>query len=251
MTQGYGKNIVLKDIDLVFEEGEVVALVGPNGSGKSTMIRTMCGIFPPMKGNVIINGEDLSLVSFNDLSTKVSYIPQTSRNVSQMTVLESALLGRRPYAIKEFSKEDIDIAVKCLETMNLTELSDRLTSELSGGQMQRVNIARSLAQDPRYYVLDEPTSALDLNHQIQVMKVMRDVVSRKKAGAIIALHDLNLALNYSDRAVLLFEGRIYAEGNPYDVITKESIKKVYKVDCEMAENENGRYILPYIGESAT
>lgn len=248
VTQGYGSSIILSDISLHFDEGEVVALVGPNGSGKSTMIRTICGIMPPKKGKVVINGQDLSSVNYSDLSTKVSYVPQTSTNTSQMTVLESVLLGRKPYVTSSsFSDSDVDVAVACLERMGLYELSDRNTSQLSGGQMQRVNLARALAQDPRFYILDEPTSALDLNHQIQVMKVMNDVVSEKDSGAIVALHDLNLALNYSDRVVMISGGRVYADGKPRDVITEESIKDVYSVDCKMVDNENGRYVLPFMG----
>ncbi len=132
-----------------------------------------------------------------------------------------------------------------MATMNIADLSDRFVNELSGGQRQRVFIARALAQDPSFFLFDEPTSSLDLRHQLETVATMREIVRRENSGMIIALHDLNLALRYTDKVLLLKDGEMYAYGTPEEVLTTESVRDVYGVDAEFVENAKGRFILSY------
>ena len=187
ISQGYGPRIVLEDITFSAESGEVVALLGPNGSGKSTLIRTLCGIMDPISGMVSIDGVSISDIDMTDLASAGVFT----------TVMDTVLLGRRPYVTWSYREKDIDIAIESMERMRVGGYSERNVSDLSGGQRQRVFLARSLAQCPSFFIFDEPTSALDLKHQMNTMITMGDIVHNLNAGMIIALHDINLALNYS------------------------------------------------------
>lgn len=143
------------------------------------------------------------------------------------------------------SNNDLEVVDNALSTMNITDLSDRFVNELSGGQRQRVFIARALAQDPSFFLFDEPTSSLDLRHQLETVSTMRGIVQKERSGMIIALHDLNLALRYTDKVLLLKDGAMYDYGTPSKVLTTESVREVYGVHAEFVENEQGRFILSY------
>lgn len=244
LRQGYGSSIVLDGISFEADTGEVVALLGPNGSGKSTLIKTMCGIMDPVSGEVRIDGTPIRDIDISDLSKIVSYVPQSTAAGVFTSVMDTVLLGRRPYVTWSYREEDIDIAISAMERMRVGQYSDRNVSDLSGGQRQRVFLARSLAQSPSFFVFDEPTSALDLKHQMNTMITMRDIVHSGEAGMVIALHDINLALNYTDKVLMIKDRRAYAFGTPDEVITEQSIRDVYGVESRITECEGGRYILP-------
>ncbi len=244
LVQGYDRNIVLDGVSLEAECGEVVALLGPNGSGKSTLIKTMCNIMSPISGRILIDGNELGDLDPVDVAKLISYVPQSSTAAVYTSVLDTVLLGRRPYISWSYGENDLDIAVEAMEAMEVDRYSDRFVSDLSGGQRQRVFLARSLAQDPMFYVFDEPTSALDLRHQMHTMLSMRDIVHRGDSGMIIALHDINLALNYTDKVVILKDKHVYASGRPRDVITESSIRDVYGVESRFVDVEGYRFILP-------
>ena len=244
ISQGYGPRTVLEDITFSAESGEVVALLGPNGSGKSTLIRTLCGIMDPISGMVSIDGVSISDIDMTDLSKLISYVPQSASAGVFTTVMDTVLLGRRPYVTWSYREKDIDIAIESMERMRVGGYSERNVSDLSGGQRQRVFLARSLAQCPSFFIFDEPTSALDLKHQMNTMITMGDIVHNLNAGMIIALHDINLALNYSDKVLMIKDCRTYAFGRPEEVITEQSIRDVYGVESRIVESEEGRFILP-------
>lgn len=144
-----------------------------------------------------------------------------------------------------YSDKDLEMASWALETMSILDIRDSYVNELSGGQRQRVFIARALAQNPGFYLFDEPTSSLDLRHQLRTMKIMRDVVHQGGCGMIVAMHDLNLALRYTDKVLMLKDKRIYAYGRPEDVLTPEAIQDVYGVESYILRNDRGLFILPY------
>lgn len=244
LSQGYGRNPALEDISFSAESGEIVALLGPNGSGKSTLIKTICGIMDPVAGDICIDGSSIRDIDTTDLAKLVSYVPQSMSSGVFTTVMDTVLLGRRPYVTWSYRDKDIDIAIEAMKRMRVDSYSDRDVSDLSGGQRQRVFLARSLAQCPSFFIFDEPTSALDLKHQMNTMITMSDIVHNMNAGMIIALHDINLALNYSDKVLMIRNHRTYAFGSPVDVITEESIRDVYGVDARIIEEEGGRFILP-------
>ncbi len=248
LEQGYGNTIILRDVSFSAESGEIVTVLGPNGSGKSTLIKTICRIMQPRAGSIKIDGIDAFSISGNDYAKLVSYVPQNPEFIGYASVYDSVLIGRRPYVKWDYSKADIDKAAEAMTFMKVDDLYDRQVSELSGGQRQRVAIARSLAQDPGIYVFDEPTSALDLRNQLDTLKIMRSIVKERRTCMIIALHDLNLALRYSDKILVISDGTVYGFGTPNEVITEKMIKHVYGVESEIVDSPRGRYVHAFDSE---
>ena len=248
LSQGYGDKIVIRDINMEAESGEVVTILGPNGTGKSTLIKTICNIMQPKEGSIEIDGRDIRGITRKDYAKIVGYVPQTSSFFGISTVYDTVLIGRRPYVNWSYTKKDIEIAADSMIKMKVDDLYDRNVNELSGGQRQRVTLARSLAQDPSFYIFDEPTSALDLRNQLDTLKVMRNIIKEKNACMVIAMHDLNLALRYSDKVLVIKDSRTYNFGPTEEVITERMIKDVYGVDAEIVEGRTGRFIHAFDAE---
>ncbi|MBS7382677.1 MAG: ABC transporter ATP-binding protein [Methanomassiliicoccales archaeon] len=244
LVQGYGSKTILDDISFDVDTGEVLALLGPNGSGKSTLIKTICNIMEPRSGQILIDETPIEDIDITDLAKIVSYVPQSTAAATYTTVMDTVLLGRKPYVTWSYRQKDIDYALDAMKAMRIIGYSSRDVSDLSGGQRQRVFLARSLAQCPSFFIFDEPTSALDLKHQMNTMIKMREVVHDKGAGMVIALHDINLAMNYSDKVLMLKNGKIFAYGTPDETITEENIRAVYGVESRIMEAEGRRFILP-------
>ena len=244
ISQRYGSNEVLKDVSFSACSGEVVALLGPNGSGKSTLIKTLCDLMPPKAGKVDIDGRDVACLQPIERAKPIGYVPQNVQHAPFTTVLDTVLVGRRPYVQWSYSMDDLDMASRAMETMDILDLRGRYVNELSGGQRQRVFIARALAQSPQFYLFDEPTSSLDLKHQLRTMRIMHEVVHGQDRGMIVAMHDLNLALRYSDKVLMLKDKGVYAYGRPEDVLTPEAIHDVYGVESFIMESERGLFIVP-------
>ncbi len=232
---GYGKRQVVKGANLTVEKGELVGLLGSNGSGKSTLIKTIAGINSQTKGTITWNGDtDLTGLARKDLAKIVAYVPQSIGLSFGLDIREAVLLGRTPYFGTRPRDEDWAHVDAAMQRMGLDELGDRAVTELSGGQGQRVLIARALAQDPKILLLDEPTSALDIRYQWQTLEVARDVTRKNNVAAVIAIHDLNQAARFTDRVVFLQDGVVIAEGRPADVYSPDLIKRVYGVDVELS-----------------
>lgn len=232
---GYGKRQVVRGASLTVEKAELVGLLGSNGSGKSTLIKTIAGINSQTAGSITWNGDkDLSKLPRRDLAKIVAYVPQSIGLSFGLDIREAVLLGRTPYFGTRPRDEDWTHVDAAMERMGLDELGDRAVTELSGGQGQRVLIARALAQDPEILLLDEPTSALDIRYQWQTLSVAREVTRSKGVAAVIAIHDLNQAARFTDRVVFLQDGLIIAEGRPADVYSPELIRRVYGVDVELS-----------------
>lgn len=242
IAQNYGSHQVLKDISLEVPEGNMVAVLGPNGCGKSTLIKTVCKIRPPARGSILVDDTDISNIDPREFSRYVGYVPQKYAPSDYMQVFDAVLLGRSPYMGWTYSKEDFDIASHAVERMGVQDLINKSVQDLSGGQVQKVIIARAIAQEPRYFVLDEPTSALDLRNQLNTLRTMKSIMRDTNAGVFVALHDLNLAMRFSDSVVMLKDGCVYAQGRPEDVITPESIMEVYGVNSEIVDGRGGKYV---------
>ncbi|NLN72053.1 MAG: ABC transporter ATP-binding protein [Thermoplasmatales archaeon] len=245
IKQGYGHKVVVEDIDMSVESGEVVTILGPNASGKSTLIKTICNILKPMAGTISIDGVCTSDVDRKEFAKIVGYVPQSTTFFGQSSVYDSVLIGRIPHIEWSYSSEDINKAADAMVKLNIDSLYDRQVSQLSGGQVQRVALARTLAQDPEFYIFDEPTSALDLRNQLDTLKMMREIIKEKNVCMVMAMHDLNLALRYSDKIMALKDGRVYDFGPAKDVITEKMIKDVYGVDSEIIESHNGKFIYAF------
>ena len=240
----YGRIPVLKHIDFTIEDGEVVSLVGPNGAGKSTLLKCMNRILTPSGGAVRVDGESVRKINLKKMAHLFGYVPQTALHTFPATVFDTVLLGRRPYVDWVVSSKNRAIVYEMLIMMDLDHLAQRQFNELSGGEQQRALIARALAQEPRILLLDEPTSNLDLRHQLEVLEHVVAIVKQKKLSVIMAIHDLNLASQYSDRIIFLKKGEIYTSGPPKETLVSGNIRSVYEVEA-MVNNDSGRpHIVP-------
>lgn len=245
LRYNYGPKEVLHGIDFEIDSGEVVALLGPNGSGKSTLIRTACNIDRPTSGRILIDGEDIASIDLEELAKIISYVPQSGQYAEYDTVLDTVLVGRSPHMGWEPTDKDLEIVQDAMEYMGVLDLADQYINELSGGQRQRVFISRSIAQEPKMFVFDEPTSSLDLKYQFDSMKMMAELVHKNDSIMLVALHDLNLALRFCDRIVMIKDGNVVSDGTPEDVLTSELIESVYGVKTKITDTDQGRFILAY------
>jgi iron complex transport system ATP-binding protein len=243
LTFGYNGSMILDGLNLVVEDSEVLGLVGPNGSGKTTLIKCMDKILKP-KGSILIDGRDIDTVSRTELAKRLGYVPQSSSTPLATTVFDTVLMGRRPHISWRVSDSDLDKVADILGLLHLEYLAMRDFSQLSGGQKQKVLIARALAQEPEVLLLDEPTSSLDMKHQLEVMETISSLVKEKKISAVMALHDLNLASMFVDKLAILKGGKIYAAGEPIDLLNAKNIRDVYGVEAVVMNNLDRPYIVP-------
>lgn len=225
----YRSKKVLKDVRFKVNKGDVVSILGVNGAGKSTLLKCMNKILKPKKGAILVDDLDLAQLKGSEIAKKMAYVSQ-SVNGSYISVFDSVLLGRRPHIKWEVSKKDLEITGKVLELMGLEDYALRYTKELSGGELQKVAIARALAQEPEILLLDEPTNNLDLKSQMAVMSIIKDISRGQKISSIVVMHDLNLTLRFSDKFIMLKDGMIFSEGNS-EVINSENIREVYGVNA--------------------
>jgi len=227
---GYNGSRILDDLDLLIEDSEVLGLVGPNGSGKTTLIKCIDRILKP-KGSILLDGKDLEGIGRKEIARRLGYVPQSSATPLATTVFDTVLMGRRPHIRWRVSDDDIEKVSDTLEQLDLQDLAMRDFSQLSGGQKQKVLIARALSQEPSVLLLDEPTSNLDMRHQLEVLEIITTLVKEKKISAVMALHDLNLAAMFADKLAILKDGKIYAAGETADLLTAENIREVYGVEA--------------------
>jgi len=240
----YSDEKTLNGLSAHLKKGEFISILGPNGTGKSTLIKCINGLLKPQKGCLSINGCDISGMKHREIAKIMSYVPQSSSSLFNLSVLDMVLLGRCSHASWRSGKKDCLKAIEALEYLNIESLAMRSFNELSGGQQQKVVIARALAQETEIIVLDEPISNLDIRHQIEVMEIIRELVDKKAITAICIVHDLNIASRYSDKVVIMNKGQAVAEGKPADVLTKEVIGEVYGVEVGMTHVDDGLYIYP-------
>lgn len=244
VTTAYGLTAVIRDISFTVHAGQIVALLGPNGSGKSTLIKTIATVLKAKSGNILFEGRDIYRMDTIDLASRIGYVPQQYTFTLYSTVLETVLLGRRPYIKWTVSGDELSRVQEALRAVGMEGSAGRYMDQLSGGDRQKVFIARALAQDPALYLFDEPTSALDIRHQLGVMEILRDLTGRERASVIIAVHDLNLAYRYADTVIVLKDGRIVAQGRPQDVLTPACVRSVYGVDVSVVRCGSGEFLLP-------
>jgi len=240
----YARVPVLKDICLELAESEMLGVVGPNGAGKSTLLRCIDRILKPQRGSILLDGRDIKEMHLMELAKKIGYIPQSSSQIFPATVFDTVLMGRRPHVGWRSSEKDTEKVLEILQMLNIEEFAMRDINELSGGQQQKVFIARALTQEPDVLLLDEPTSNLDIRHQLEVMDIIKNIVSENGISAIMAIHDLNLASRYADRVIMMNGGKIFAAGNPASVLTSENIKQVYGVEVKVNNHDERPYIVP-------
>ena len=240
----YKNTNILEDVEIELNKGEILSVVGPNGAGKTTLLKCIAGIVKPEKGMVLLDGKDASRMKRLALARCIAYVPQSSPSKFPITVFDAVLMGRRPYISWRPSKKDLEMVADILISMGLEDVALRDFDQLSGGQKQKVLLARAVAQDTEYLLLDEPTANLDVKHQIEVMEMISSMVKRNSVAAILAMHDLNLATRFSDRMVMLNAGKVFCDGDPQQVITAENIRSVYGVEATISLSNGHPYILP-------
>lgn len=238
----YGSNLILNDLNLVVGDSEILGLVGPNGSGKTTLIKSIDRILKP-RGSILLDGRDLSSMEGSEIAREIGYVPQSGSSAMGTTVFETILMGRRPHISWRVSDRDLEIVTEVIELLHLEDLAMRDFGQLSGGQKQKVLIARALAQEPSVLLLDEPTSNLDMKHQLEVMEIIREMVQRKSISAVMAVHDLNLAARFVDKLAVLKNGRIWAAGDASSLLTPDIIREVYSVEAVVMQLERP-FVIP-------
>jgi iron complex transport system ATP-binding protein len=241
---GYNSHPILESVNFEIAPSRLVTIVGPNGSGKSTLIKCIDRILSPNGGCILIDRKDLTKMTRMDMARYLSYVPQSSVRIFPTNVFDTILMGRRPHIGWLGSEDDEKKVWDVLRLLNIERLALSNFNELSGGQQQKVLIARALVQEAEVMLLDEPTSNLDIWHQLDVMNIIRDVVKKREITALMALHDLNLAATFSDRIIMMNRGRIVAAGEPSAVITEENIAAVYQVEAIVRSLSDRPQIMP-------
>jgi len=237
LSASYHGHQVLHNLSLEVKNGEVLALIGPNGAGKSTIIRAASGVIPST-GSVRTNGDDFHALDPMKRAKYIAVVPQAISLPPAFTVWETVLMGRTPYLgfMGNASSHDEELARQSLTRVHAVNLSDRRVGELSGGEAQRILLARALCQSTPILLLDEPTAHLDLQYQVSLLELIRDLAQKEDLAVLIALHDLNLAARYADRVALLVGGKLNAIGNPRDVLTPEKISNAYCLPINVVEH---------------
>ena len=229
VTLGYYHQPVLRELNLKIEPGELVGLIGPNGCGKSTLIKAFSRILNPLAGTILIDHRPIASIPRRELAQLVSVVPQIPLLPSTFSAFEIVLMGRNPHLglFQSEGPRDRDIAWRAMIKTATESLADRYINELSGGEIQSLLIARTLVQETSAILLDEPTANLDIGRQVEILNLMKGLCRENSLAVLAALHDLNLAAQYCNRLILLYDGKILAEGTPTEVITNRNIQQVY------------------------
>ena len=236
-----GSPEVLRDVSFDVEPGKFLAILGNNGVGKSTLLKCLNHILKPDCGQVLLDGENLLKKSTREVAQQVAFVSQSVPN-TQMTVHDVVMLGRRPYMKWGFTEEDHHIVHDAMHRLDVEDMRGRFLNQLSGGEKQKVMLARALAQQPKALLLDEPTSALDIQNQYGVLKMVRDICHKDNMIAVVVIHDLNLALRFCDKFLLMKDGQVYRYGDR-SILDSEALESVYGVKAKVVEIEGRHMVL--------
>lgn len=234
LTVSYGDKVILKELNLQIPKGKITALIGPNGCGKSTLLKTVARIIKPRQGQVLLNDESLHRLDTRDVARRLALLPQAPVTPEGVSIRDLVGYGRAPWGSRwgRLSDEDRQIVQRALEQVGLEALADRPAIDLSGGQRQRAWIAMILAQKTDLVLLDEPTTWLDIAHQIELLKLMREL-NREGKTIVVVLHDLNQASRYCDELVVLKQGALQHQGTPDQVLTQQLLQEVFDLDARI------------------
>jgi iron complex transport system ATP-binding protein len=244
----YGSVKILEDVSLSVKGGDFVGILGPNGSGKTTLLKSISCSLKPYKGTILLNEADIYSLKSIDVAKQLAVVPQDTSVGFNFAALDIVLMGRNPH-MKRFQMEsetDMAVARKVMNLTNIWHLAERPINELSGGEKQRVIIARALAQEPRILLLDEPLTHLDIVNQLEIMDLVKDLCVKEKLVVLAVFHDFNLAARYCNSAIMLKKGKIFSAGSLTDVLTSENIKSVFNVDAIVTRHlvTNSIFVIP-------
>lgn len=238
VSAGYGSNLILKNMNCSFRDGEITSIIGMNGCGKSTLLKVIAGILTPSAGSIELYNRNIIKVSDKERAKLISYLPQ-SRNIPVISVERMVMHGRFPYLSypRKYGKDDKKIAIKAMERIGILQLKDKNMSELSGGERQKVYIAMAITQDTKFILLDEPTTYLDITYQLELLKLLTELKHEGKT-VITVIHDLSMALHYSDKIVVMKDGRDKFIGSPKVVYESNILEEVFNVKAHHFIDDN-------------
>ncbi len=236
------EQIVLEDIGFSLETGRILAVLGPNGSGKTTLLRCINGIIKPRQGVVCVDDLDVLRLRPKAIARRLGYVAQRN-DVGRLKVFDAVLLGRKPHMVWSPSKKDLCKVSAALDRLGLQYLALRYLDELSGGELQKVCIARALVQEPSVLLLDEPTSSLDLKNRLDILELIGCIVREHRMAAVMTLHDINLGLRFADHLLFLKQGKVFAQVAPR-AIKAETVTAVYGVDVDIIQHNGQRIVIP-------
>ena len=238
----YNGRPVLSEVSFSLDRGQVLCVLGVNGAGKSTLLKCLNRILKPQRGSVLVDGEDLLLMNRNKAARRIGYAPQRHPE-THLTVFEAVLMGRKPHMRWSMGKDDYATAERALRQMGLESMAMRPVSRLSGGEQQKVVIARALAQMPEVLLLDEPTSNLDLKSGLELVGLIRRIVESQGLSAVVAIHDLNIALRLADGFLFLMDRGVHSVTTK-EGLTPGTIRRVYGIDATLSEVEGHTVVVP-------
>lgn len=241
----YGNDQILKGVGLTLKKSEILGILGPNGSGKTTMLKCINRILTPSQGEVLIDSDDVLKMKNKDVAKLMGYVPQNATNeFSTPTVYEVVMMGRRPHSVGwQSSEKDDRIVWESLKELDIENLASRSFNKLSSGQTQRVLMARALTQEASILLLDEPTSNLDVRFQMEVMDVVKNLALNKNVGVCAIIHDIDIAMKYCNKIVMLDKGVITAAGDTCDVLTPSNIMNTYGVRVAIDNNYGRAHVI--------
>lgn len=239
----YGDKQILHNISFTAERNNVVSILGPNGVGKTTLLKCLCNIHKPSSGTMTIDDMNISAFSTKELARHISYVPQ-SVNRSNTLVFDSVLIGRRPYIEWTATNNDLEITWSALRALKIEDLALRSVDDLSGGEFQKVQIARAIVQQPDILIMDEPTNNLDIANQHVTMHTIIDAVRSRDVCTIMTMHDINLAVHYSDVFIFMKNGSVIESGG-IDIITEDLIEKVYGINADVIFHKGKPFVIPH------
>lgn len=242
----YRNHEVLTEIAFTIKSGEIVAILGPNGVGKTTLLKCLNRILRPKGGSILLDGKQLVTLDMMEIARLVGYVPQRVET-GRLTAFDAVLLGRRPHIGWDTTEKDLKIVDAIFRRLSMEHLRLVYIDEMSGGELQKVAIARALVQEPKVLLLDEPTSNLDMKNQVNILSIITQIVREHHIAAVMTMHDLNQALRYADRFIFLKNGTVHMHGNQ-EVVTPQMIEEVYGLPVIIGELGGVRCVVP--GEPA-
>jgi iron complex transport system ATP-binding protein len=243
LSHSFGEHLVLKNISFQVSQGDFIIIIGPNGSGKTTLMKVISGILKPQKGDLKILNRPIDQYHRKVLAQTIAFVPQMTFVDFPFTVTEIVLMGRSPYLgmLGLEQENDLEIANQAIAFTGLENLAHRKLEQLSGGEQQRVFIARAICQEPDIILLDEPTASLDLAYQVRIMDLMEKLKTEKAITIVMVSHDVNLAAMYADHLILLHNGQVIRQGPPHEVLTYKTLEKAYGCTLLVDESPLGKF----------
>lgn len=236
-------NPILEEISFVLSSGELLGVIGPNGAGKSTLIRCLNRILSPRKGQILLKGQNIKTYSRKELAKNIGYVPQKHSTAFPCKVIEVVMAGMGKPWNRAMAAKQAQKAVDTLRRLHMEAMALRDFGSLSGGEQQKTVIARVIAAQTPVMLFDEPTSNLDIRYQFETLKFLKQMVTTQNHSAVIAIHDLNMAMGYCDRILLLDKGRVKAVGPPEQVMTQQNVRKVFGVKTEFIKHKNQKILI--------